>query len=65
MYDEELALKTNLIPDFRPKCVKHWIYYKNFYILSFFIICLFIMIGLIIWSIFLEIDKFPFKYQFN
>ena len=38
IYDEELAIKVNLIPDFRPNCVKHWIKFKNHYLGSFFII---------------------------
>lgn len=54
MYDEESALERNLIPDFRPKCVKHWIRYKNYYIKIFFIICLCIMIILILWSIIID-----------
>lgn len=57
IYDEEIAININLIPDFRPKCVKHWIKFKNYYLGSFFIICLLIMIGLMIWSLFLEIDS--------
>jgi len=53
-YDEEITL--NLIPDFRPNSIKHWIKFKNYYLGSFFIICLCIMFGLIIWSLFLELN---------
>lgn len=65
IYDEELAINLNLIPDFKPKCVKHWIRYKNYYVVSFFIICLLIMFGLIIWSLFLETNQNTFKQTYK
>ena len=56
-YDEELAIEANLIPDFRPSCIKHWIKYKNYYISLYFTICLLIIICLIIWSLFLKTNQ--------
>ena len=64
MYDEELALKKNLIPDFRPKYIKHWIRYKNYYIGGFFAICLCIMITLIIWCIIMDLITPNFKQKY-
>ena len=58
-YDEEIAL--NLIPDFRPNCIKHWNRHKNYYTATFFIICLCVMFGLIIWSLFLKTKQSTFK----
>ena len=65
IYDEEIAINANLIPDFRAKCVKHWIKFKNYYLGSFFIICLLIMIGLMIWSLFLENNPTSIKQSYK
>lgn len=51
-YDEEALINQNLIPDFKPNCVKHWDKHKDELVWLFLIVCLLLMIVIIILTCF-------------